>query len=73
MLKPAIDALINEGRDLTTEEAGAAMAVIMQGEATPAQIGAFVTALRLKGETPEEIAGLASEMRRHSLKVHCDA
>ncbi|MGH2603798.1 MAG: anthranilate phosphoribosyltransferase, partial [Dehalococcoidia bacterium] len=44
----------------------------MQGEATPAQIGAFVTALRLKGETPEEIAGLASEMRRHSLKVRCD-
>jgi anthranilate phosphoribosyltransferase len=48
------------------------MATIMQGEATPAQIGAFVTGLRLKGETAEEIAGLATEMRRHSLKVHLD-
>jgi anthranilate phosphoribosyltransferase len=72
MLKPALDALINQGRDLTTAEACEAMGVIMRGEATPAQIGAFATALRMKGETPEEIAGLALEMRRHSLKVHCD-
>jgi anthranilate phosphoribosyltransferase len=72
MIQPALDALINQGRDLTSDEASAAMSVIMRGEATPAQIGAFVTGLRLKGETAEEIAGLASEMRRHSLKVHCD-
>jgi anthranilate phosphoribosyltransferase len=71
MIQPALDALVNQGRDLTAEEAAAAMATVMQGEATPAQIGAFVTALRLKGETPEEIAGLAAEMRRHSLKVDC--
>ena len=44
----------------------------MQGEATSAQIGAFVTALRLKEETAAEIAGLAAEMRRHSLKVTCE-
>ena len=72
MIQPALDALINQGRHLTAEEAAAAMATIMNGEATPAQIGAFVTGLRLKGETPEEIAGLALEMRRHSLKVVCD-
>ena len=72
MIQPALAALINEARDLTREEAAAAMATIMQGEATPAQIGAFVTGLRLKGETAEEIAGLATEMRRHSLKVHLD-
>ena len=72
MLRPALDAVINERRDLTAEEASGAMGEIMRGEATPAQIGALVTALRLKGETAEEIAGFALEMRRHSLKVHCD-
>src|SRR5207244_8167584 len=72
MIEPALAALINQGRDLTSEEAAGAMAAIMNGEATPAQIGAFVTGLRLKGETPEEIAGLAGEMRRHSLKVVCE-
>lgn len=72
MIGAALDALVNQRRDLTTEEAAAAMAVIMAGEATPVQIGAFATALRLKGETAEEIAGLAGEMRRHSLKVVCD-
>ena len=72
MLKPALDAVINQGRDLTADEASGAMGVIMRGEATPAQIGALVTALRLKGETAEEIAGLALEMRRHSLKVRCE-
>jgi anthranilate phosphoribosyltransferase len=72
MIQPALDAIINQGRDLSAEEAAGAMAAIMNGEATPAQVGAFVTGLRLKGETAEEIAGLAMEMRRHSLKVRCD-
>ena len=72
MIQPALDAIINQGRDLTTDEARGAMGAIMRGEATPAQIGAFVTGLRLKGETAEEIAGLALEMRRHSLTVQCD-
>jgi anthranilate phosphoribosyltransferase len=71
MIQSALDALINQGRDLSADEAAEAMAAIMHGEATPAQIGAFVTGLRLKGETAEEIAGLATEMRRHSLKVQC--
>lgn len=53
-----------EGHSLTEAEAEKAMEVIMGGEATPAQIGAFLTALRLKGETAEEIAGFARTMRR---------
>src|SRR5215204_7241622 len=72
MIQPALDAIINQGRDLTSEEASAAMGAIMRGEATPAQIGALATGLRLKGETAEEIAGLATEMRLHSLRVQCD-
>jgi len=43
--------------------------VIMSGEATPAQIGAFIVALRMKGETVDEIAGGASSMRRHALFI----
>ena len=42
----------------------------MSGTATPAQIGAFVTALRLKGETSEEIAGMARVMRANVLRVN---
>jgi anthranilate phosphoribosyltransferase len=62
MIKEAISTLV-EGNDLTYEEAYFVMGEIMGGEATPAQIGAFLTALRMKGETAEEIAGLASVMR----------
>lgn len=54
---------------LSREEAFAVMSAIMEGEATPAQIAAFVTALRMKGETSEEVCGLAQAMREHSLKV----
>jgi anthranilate phosphoribosyltransferase len=54
---------------MNTEEAAQVMEEIMTGEVTPAQFGAFVTALRLKGETVEEITGLARTMRNHSLKV----
>ena len=71
MIKEAIEKLI-EGRDLSREEAGGVMEEIMTGQATPAQFGAFVVALRLKGETVEEITGLARVMRSKSLKVHVD-
>ena len=68
MIKEAIQALIS-GRSLTIEESAAAMEEIMQGEVTPAQFGAFVTALRLKGETVDEIAGLARTMRAKAIPV----
>jgi anthranilate phosphoribosyltransferase len=58
-----------EGNDLTREEARAAMTTIMQGDATPAQIGGFLVALRIKGETADEIAGCAEAMREHVLPV----
>ena len=68
MIKEAIAALV-EGRDLTFEEAEGAMEDLMSGTATPAQAGSFLTALRLKGETVDEIAGLATVMRAKSLHV----
>lgn len=63
--------LIVLGRDLTRAEAQAAMHVIMSGEATESQIGAFLMALRLKGETVEEIAGFATTMRQHAANMSC--
>ena len=57
------------GSDLTTDQADAAMTQIMQGEATQAQIGAFLAALRMKGETVAEITGCASAMRRNAVQV----
>jgi anthranilate phosphoribosyltransferase len=67
-LKDAIAQVIN-GRDLSFAEAEAAMDVIMDGAATPAQIGSYLTALRMKGETAEEIAGSAHSMRKHVVPV----
>ena len=68
MIKEAIAMLVS-GRSLTADEASQVMEEIMRGEATPAQFGAFVTALRLKGETVEEITGLAKTMRAHAIPV----
>jgi anthranilate phosphoribosyltransferase len=68
MIKESIAALV-EGKSLTFEQASGAMEEIMGGEATPAQISAFLTALRAKGETADEIAGLASVMRAHATPV----
>jgi len=58
-----------EGRDLAPAQAAAVMSVMMDGQATPAQIGGFLTALRAKGETPEEIAAFARVMREHAVHV----
>jgi anthranilate phosphoribosyltransferase len=58
-----------DGHDLTRDDAREAMNTIMNGEATPAQIGGFLVALRLKGETADEIAGCAEAMRTHALLV----
>jgi len=68
MIREAIDALV-EGHSLTLDEAAASMNEIMKGDATPAQFGAYVTALRLKGETVQEIAGMARVMREKALHV----
>ncbi len=68
MIKEAIEALVS-GQSLSFEQAAAVMEEIMTGQATPSQLGAFLTALRLKGETPEEIAGLATVMRDKALRV----
>jgi len=68
MIREAIEALVS-GRSLTFEEAAEIMEEIMSGEATAAQFAAFVTALRMKGETVEEIAGLASIMRVKAIPV----
>jgi len=61
-----------EGIDLEQDQAQDAMREIMTGEATPAQFGAFMTAMRMKGETPAEIAGMATIMREVSLHVDTD-
>ena len=68
MIKEAIGTLV-EGRSLSFEEASGSMEEIMGGEATPAQIAAFLTALRIKGETSDEIAGMASVMRAKATPV----
>ena len=68
MIQAALAELL-EGRDLSREQAREVMDEIMRGEATQAQIGGFLVALRLKGETAEEIAGCAEAMRDHVLPV----
>ena len=70
-IREAIDAVVS-GQSLTMDQAAAVMRQIMQGEATPAQLGSFLTALRLKGESTEEIAGMATVMREFSLKVRVE-
>ena len=68
MIKEAIETVVN-GRSLTFEQGAAVMEEIMIGEATPAQFAAFVTALRIKGETIDEIAALASIMQAKATPV----
>jgi anthranilate phosphoribosyltransferase len=58
-----------DGRSLSRERAHDVMDQVMRGEATPAQLGGFLVALRLKGETPDEIAGCAEAMREHVVPV----
>jgi anthranilate phosphoribosyltransferase len=69
MIKEAI-AKMARGKDLTEEEAKMAMDEILTGQTTDAQIGSFLTALRIKGETVEEIAGAAKSMRTRINKIH---
>ncbi len=67
-LKPLI-AKVAEGKSLGREEAVAAFNVLMSGEATPSQIGAFLMALRVRGETVDEISGAVTVMREKMLRV----
>jgi len=67
-LKPLL-AHVAAGRSLSEAEAEAAFEIIMSGNATPSQIGAFLMALRVRGETVEEIAGAARIMRAKAVAV----
>jgi len=71
MIKESILKVVG-GEDLTEKEMEETMREIMTGEATPAQIGSFVTALRMKGETVDEISGAARVMRAKATKIHLD-
>jgi anthranilate phosphoribosyltransferase len=68
MIQQALQQVL-DGRDLTRDETREVMGEIMAGDATPAQIGGFLVALRVKGETADEIAGCAEAMRAHVLAV----
>jgi len=70
-IREAIDIVVS-GKDLSMDDAASVMRQIMLGEATQAQLGSFLTALRLKGESTEEIAGMATVMREFALKVNVD-
>jgi len=70
-IKKALGEVIN-GRDLTTDEMIAVMRQVMTGEATDAQIGGFLVALRMKGESVDEITGAATVMRELASTVELD-
>ena len=69
MIREAIAGLV-AGQSLSMEDAATVTREIMEGEATPAQLGAYLTALGIKGETPAEIAGMATVMREKALRVN---
>ena len=64
---------VAKGEDLSHEEMGEVMRIIMSGDATPAQIGAVLTALHIKGETVEELTGAATVMREFAARVNVKA
>ena len=66
---PALLASLLRGDHLTTADTAWAMGEVMAGEATPAQVAGFVVALRAKGETPEEVAGLVEVMLAEAAPV----
>src|SRR3989475_3514621 len=68
MIRDAIGDLAT-GASLGFERAHDAMAEIMDAQATPAQIGAFLMGLRMKGEGPDEIAGMATAMRERCVRI----
>jgi anthranilate phosphoribosyltransferase len=71
-LKPLL-AKVADGRSLSREESVTAFHVLMSGEATPSQIGAFLMAMRVRGETVDEISGAVTVMREKMLRVEAPA
>jgi anthranilate phosphoribosyltransferase len=71
MIKEAIGTLV-KGQALTSGEAAQVMEEIMEGKATSAQLAAFLTALRIKGESADELAGLAGVMREKAVQIKVD-
>jgi anthranilate phosphoribosyltransferase len=66
-------AAVVDGRSLERAEACAAMGAVMDGEATPAQLAAFLVALRMRGETVDELTGFAEAMRERVVRVEAPA
>jgi len=66
-------AAVVDGRSLERAEARAAMGAVMDGEATPAQLAAFLVALRMRGETVDELTGFAEAMRQRVVRVEAPA
>ncbi len=66
---PALIEKLIRHEDLTSDEASAAMAEVMEGRAADAHIAGFLIGLAMKGERPEEIVGLARTMRAHAVKL----
>lgn len=69
---PEVLGALTTGRDLSTETTNAAMAEILDGNATEAQIAGFIVALRMKGETVDELTGLVTAMVDRAARVHLD-
>lgn len=69
MIKEAIKKVV-DNIDLSTDESAAVMGEMMSGEATPSQIACLITALRMKGETADEVTGFASKMRENAVKIN---
>lgn len=69
MIKEAISYLVS-GRSLTMQEATSVIEEMVEGKATQAQVGGFLTALKMKGETTDEIAGFATVMQSKAIRVN---
>src|SRR5437660_12098305 len=72
VVRAALAAVV-EGQTLSVDEARAAMGAVMDGEATPAQLAALLVALRMRGESVEELAGFAIAMRERVVRVDAPA
>lgn len=64
--------LLLRGEDLSFEQATSLLDVVFEGQVPEVQIAAFLTAMRAKGATPAELAGLAKSLRQHAVRVKVD-